>query len=154
MKKLTYILIAVAALSVVSCKKNKIEKSLNGTYERSVDVNYVYADSTTEVLAQALVIDFNREQEKFSWSVIGTPSGSVKVTTEKSDRYDDELQLIFDNADWKLMLPMRSPTEYVTPNTTYLNQCKFYLADAGNSQVRLSIVDGSGMEKTFLFTKQ
>lgn len=157
MKKLTYILIAIAALSVVGCKKKKLEKSLDGTYERSVETNYVYSDSTTEVFAQALLIDYSRDHkgwdDSFGWNLIGN-SGSLTVETKKSERYDDELELIFINPDWKKMLPMKSPTEYVTPNTAYLNQCKFYLSDAGNDQVYFTIVDGSGMEKNFLYTKQ
>lgn len=154
------IILAVALISSVltisSCKKNKLEKSLNGTYVRTVDPGFTFTDSTTEVFAKASLIDYNRENEKFSWTVANTPPGSVKVETKKSDRFDDELELILDNPDWKLMLEAQAingQIQYCVPNTSYLTQCRFYLSKVNDNQVRLSIVNGSGGERTYLYSK-
>lgn len=154
-KPLYFLLICTMLLSL-SCKKRKAEKELYGSYSRELpSINYT--DSTTELLLLNENITFSNGGEVGEIITGGEFSSNVFYTTEKSDdpNYDLELKLQdLDYSDWlpKNYVSGQGGTSYnsVVPNTTILDQVRFYVKTDDHSLIFIMRYPGGDVAQLYL----
>lgn len=147
MKTKFILVLAVLSAAAVSCRKQKLEKELDGTYTRAIQNPTIYSDSTSQVFFEASTVDFDRKAETFAWG--GVVTGREEVTIKKSDRdKKNELEVVFESPNWESMLPMGAD-----PNESLLEGTRFYLLPDGNS-LQFSIVYPNSNEIKFYYTRQ
>jgi len=153
MKTLFLITIIAVGTSMVSCKKRKSEKRLEGLFTTSVTAA-AYTDSTTQILLEANTVSFI--DEKFSWN--GVVVGDCKYETKKVKDGSYDLELVLDNPDFSKMLPSRyewdgnAYVNVISPNLSVLGTARFYVKVDDNKKLFFTIVTNQG-ETTYVFDK-
>lgn len=143
MKRFTFLLLLPLALTV-SCKKHKLLKDADGSYQREASIPMQYTDSTSQALYEALIVSIDRKDKTFKWD--GYVVGKADVEYTKSDRSKSELEVVFKNkAVYEDMIPAAANA------SAALNQAKFYIRPNGRL-LELSVIVG-GVETIYYYSE-
>lgn len=133
------LIVGLIAISTTACKKRRAEKDLYGSYSRDLPTA-VYSDSTTQLLLLNETINFSNGGEVGEMMTGGIFAANVSYTVEKSDDPDYDLELKFVDLDYSDWLPKNYVNgsggliyNSVVPNTSVLDQVRFYIKTDENS---------------------